>query len=717
MDAARESKWSSSGGTSMPATLGGYHLVRRLAKGGMGEVWEAIDHARPEKRFAVKTLLAGEDDQNRLRKFLDEARIGAVLDHPNIVRTLDVGIDTGRLYMVMELLQGAPLSKLVLGRGKPNPPGMVVAVGLQVLKGLEHAQEATDHDGKPLEVVHRDLKPSNLFVTEHGVVKLIDFGIAVAANLDCTRTRTGVLRGSLPYFSPEQARNDMVDCRSDLFSLGLVLHELLTGRRVFDQQSEAAILGAVLWESVPRVRERVPHLPEALDEAVAWAVKRDPAERPTTHGMFAEVLKKSLPPEAIWTDDQLGEWVKHRMTAARAATPVASPRIRSKGASSGSSPGSASNEPEQMPPTDVGDGHGKIIVGVDQRSRPAEETRSGVRSGSDLRAAVTPRMAKRQRLLLFAGLTVSMVVLAWALMPTAQPVEVEVEEVASVPGEMTPLESSTPAVASAAEEEPHVAQGRESTPQTNSAARSEVPARRTDAPPSETSGEAETKTAETPSESITSEPPGDDATAPAPTAVDGKAASVLAPAPLAVARTDDGVPPMQVHKESPPDPEEAPAVTAAAPEPEAPKTEPPAEEARALKAAEPVAVSARGTPAATPLAPEPPRATIRTPVIVAKVTATSSPAAIADTDKAQQRTKQTTRAAPAAGGTGWLTVDARPTWAKITIDGDEIGPTPLFRHELKPGRHRVEAVRPDGSKKVQNVVVEKGKEQKIVVVY
>jgi serine/threonine-protein kinase len=292
-----------------PQAFGSYRLIRQIAKGGMGEVWEAYHAQRPDERVALKTLHPDEEgDRTLLTKFLDEARIGATLQHPNIVRTLDLGIEGSRLFLVMELLRGYTLAQLCPIPGEKMPLGMVVGVGLQVLAGLEHAQNAVTPNGTRLSVVHRDLKRSNLLLTDSGIVKIIDFGIAVSST--STSTRTGSLRGSLPYLSPEQVRNEAVDGRSDLFSLGLMLHELLTGRRVFDQENEAAVLSAILWGPIPPVRSRREDVPPALEEAISWALQKPVAERPRTPRALAESLAKALPPGEVYGADQLAIWAR-----------------------------------------------------------------------------------------------------------------------------------------------------------------------------------------------------------------------------------------------------------------------------------------------------------------------------------------------------------------------------------------------------------------------
>lgn len=295
-----------------PQSLGRYRLLKRIARGGMGEVWsaEALDGGGPQ--VAVKTLLSPEDaDTMSLAKFIGEARIGAaVSDHPNIVKTIDLGLEGERIFLVMELLDGRPLSHL--SRGVQLPAEGVVGIALPVLSALEHAQSAPGPNGEPMHLVHRDLKPGNLFITRAGVVKVIDFGIALASGLDQTTTRTGLIRGSIAYVSPEQARGERTDGRSDVYSLAVVLHELLIGRRLFDQQSDAARLSAILFGEVPDVRSVRPEVPAKLNEAIMHALQREAANRPADARAFAEELRAAIAPAAPWGPPELAKWADSR---------------------------------------------------------------------------------------------------------------------------------------------------------------------------------------------------------------------------------------------------------------------------------------------------------------------------------------------------------------------------------------------------------------------
>ncbi|MBX7102418.1 MAG: serine/threonine protein kinase, partial [Myxococcaceae bacterium] len=257
---------ASQAGTSSGDRLGAWVLEALLASGGGGSVWRARHLERGEVvALKIPNTEAGRSASDA-RAFLDEARLAVRVSHRNVVKLLELGQHDGTLFLAMELLSGATLA--ALGRGRPPAPvELVVAVGAQLLDGLTAAHQAG--------VVHRDVKPSNVFVTTDGVVKLIDFGIATASDTERTRTRTGVFRGSLRYCAPEQVSGGAIGPRTDLFSTAVVLAELATGRVLFDQANDAAILGAVLFGPAPPLDG----CPPALAAVLRTALEKDPERR------------------------------------------------------------------------------------------------------------------------------------------------------------------------------------------------------------------------------------------------------------------------------------------------------------------------------------------------------------------------------------------------------------------------------------------------------
>lgn len=286
----------------------------------MGSVWEAVPISGGQP-VALKLLL--EPSAAATHRFFDEARRGQALDHPNVVRIFDHGKDGERVWMSMELLQGHTLASLLKAVREPWPLELVCGLAEQGLAGLEAVHQA---------FVHRDVKPSNLVLTDEGVLKLIDFGIAAGDELERTRTRTGTMRGSLPYTPPEQASGELVDRRGDLFSFGLVLHELLTGKRVFDQSNDAAILTALLLHPIASPQVSRPEVPSELSSMVMKALSRDRSERSATASEMAAALAKV--PQRPWTKAQIARWL--------AAQPVPSMSVPNL---------TASIEPAQRPVT------------------------------------------------------------------------------------------------------------------------------------------------------------------------------------------------------------------------------------------------------------------------------------------------------------------------------------------------------------------------------
>jgi serine/threonine protein kinase len=255
-------------------------IVARLGVGGIAEVFLGREEIRPGlyRPVVIKTLHAHHADEPLvIRMFVDEARVALRLEHPNIVRTEGIGLIDGRHAIVMELLNGQPLQKVMArlrDRSRAMPIELAVLLVMGVLDGLHYAHELKGRDGTPLNIVHRDVSPQNLFLTYAGGVKVLDFGIA-KNELQEVKTRTGLLKGKVAYMAPEQALGDGVDRRADLFSLGIVLWEVLTGARLFKGTNEVATLNLALRGPIPKTRELRAEIPPELDDIVASALARD----------------------------------------------------------------------------------------------------------------------------------------------------------------------------------------------------------------------------------------------------------------------------------------------------------------------------------------------------------------------------------------------------------------------------------------------------------
>jgi eukaryotic-like serine/threonine-protein kinase len=262
--------------------LGGrYRLEREIARGGMGTVWEADDPLLA-RHIAVKTLdtAIGMDESIRAR-FRREAVTAAAVTHPNIVATYDTGEDDGVAFIVMELIDGLTLRELLDTQGA-LPVGDAVDITMQVAAALTHAH---DHG-----LVHRDVKPGNVLVQRDGHVKVTDFGIAKATDSGNDLTRAGAVMGTARYLAPEQLQDGVVDARADVYSLALVLYELLVGRPPFAGDSDVATAVARLTADVPSVSTMRPDVPAGLDAVIARALTRDPAERTPSARAFREEL-------------------------------------------------------------------------------------------------------------------------------------------------------------------------------------------------------------------------------------------------------------------------------------------------------------------------------------------------------------------------------------------------------------------------------------------
>jgi serine/threonine-protein kinase len=245
-----------------------YKLVCRVGSGGMADVWLAED-AQLGRRVALKLLHRRfADDEQFVERFRQEASHAAGLQHPNIVQVYDRGSWDGAYYIAMEYVEGPTLKEIVRERGA-LPPGLAADVVVQILRAARYAHK---HG-----IVHRDLKPQNVILDEEGRVKVTDFGIARAGASEMTET--GAIMGTAQYLSPEQAQGLAVDSRSDLYAIGVILWELLTGRVPFD--AESAVTIALKHVSEPPVppAELVPGVPPALDAVVLRAMAKDPADR------------------------------------------------------------------------------------------------------------------------------------------------------------------------------------------------------------------------------------------------------------------------------------------------------------------------------------------------------------------------------------------------------------------------------------------------------
>ena len=270
-------------------TFGRYELLRKLAAGGMGQVYLARQKGPVgfQKLLVVKRLLPhlSEDDEF-IQMFLDEARIAALLNHPNIAQIYDLGEVDGIYYIAMEYVHGeaiAEVNKRAIQRKGALPLALKCRVISDAAAGLDAAHHARSPSGRKLALIHRDVSPQNVLVGFNGAVKLIDFGVAKAAN-KFSQTTAGQIKGKHAYMSPEQAKGEPLDHRSDVFGLGTVFYEILTNTRLFKRESEMATLKAVVGSKVTPPSEVVQGLPKALDAVLLKALAKNRDERYATAG-------------------------------------------------------------------------------------------------------------------------------------------------------------------------------------------------------------------------------------------------------------------------------------------------------------------------------------------------------------------------------------------------------------------------------------------------
>jgi serine/threonine-protein kinase len=281
--------------------LGKYRLLAVLARGGMGDVYLAAADAVDgfSKLLVVKELRREQaDDEVYVNMFMDEARLAARLNHPNIVQTIEVGSDGARRFLVMEYLDGQSLHRTLRRArrdGHPFSAELHVRVLTDVLEALAYSHALTDFGGNPLGIVHRDVSPQNVFLTYEGQVKLIDFGIA-KTRLASQQTSAGVLKGKIRYMAPEQATGQAMDHRTDIFSLGVMLWEALVGHGPWEGQSDLQVLQGLMSDAIPRLRDRPRDLPPHLVAITDRAMSPAPADRYPTARAMRDDLLHCLPP-------------------------------------------------------------------------------------------------------------------------------------------------------------------------------------------------------------------------------------------------------------------------------------------------------------------------------------------------------------------------------------------------------------------------------------
>jgi serine/threonine protein kinase len=283
----------------LPSRIDRYEPLKKLATGGMAELFLAKQSGLEgfEKVVVLKRILAHlAQDEEFVSMFLDEARIAAKLSHPNIVQIYDLGKADDSYYIAMEYVSGRNVQALINKAQEQDgklPVEHVCRVVAGVCDGLYYAHSRKDYDGKPLNIIHRDISPQNILVSFAGGVKVVDFGIAKAST-QLAQTRAGVLKGKYAYMSPEQVRGAKIDHRSDIFAVGLVFYEMLTGTRAFERESSLKTLKAIVQEKPLNPRELNPEVPMEVIKLLSKALEKNPDRRYKTAQEFQLAIEDYL---------------------------------------------------------------------------------------------------------------------------------------------------------------------------------------------------------------------------------------------------------------------------------------------------------------------------------------------------------------------------------------------------------------------------------------
>ena len=260
-----------------------YEILGRVGSGGMADVYKGKDH-KLNRYVAVKVLKSDfRQDEVFIQKFLSEAQAAAGLMHPNVVNVYDVGQDRGLYYMVMELVEGITLKEYIEKKGKLSAKE-TISISIQMVSGIQAAHNQ--------HIIHRDIKPQNIIISKDGKVKVTDFGIARATT--STNTISTNVMGSVHYTSPEQARGGIVDEKSDIYSAGITMYEMITGHVPFDGDSTVSVAIKHLQEEIPSPAEDVPDIPYSLECIIMKCTQKSTARRYQSCQALINDLKHSL---------------------------------------------------------------------------------------------------------------------------------------------------------------------------------------------------------------------------------------------------------------------------------------------------------------------------------------------------------------------------------------------------------------------------------------
>jgi serine/threonine-protein kinase len=313
---------------------GRYVLLERIGIGGMAEVFRASAHGAEgfERPIAIKRILPSlSEDHDFVKMFVDEAKIAVQLQHPNIVQIFDLGREGGEYFIAMEYVQGKDLRAIqdrVAQLRARMPLAVAIHLGLKICEALHHAHFASGSMGQPLNVVHRDVTPQNVLVSFDGEVKVTDFGLAKAAGR-ATQTQSGVIKGKLAYMAPEAFAGLRVDHRSDVFGVGILLWEMITGRRLFLGKNDVDTVTKAQAAIVPSLRSIDPSIPEEVDRIVLRALTREREERyQTAEELHDELEAYAYGDGQFLSTSALAGWLRN--TFPPEAAPKAGPKIETR---------------------------------------------------------------------------------------------------------------------------------------------------------------------------------------------------------------------------------------------------------------------------------------------------------------------------------------------------------------------------------------------------
>jgi len=276
-----------------------YKVLERIAAGGMAEVFRAESAGLEgfKKLVAIKRVLPHLSEKKQfIGMFLDEARVGAHLSHSNCVQVFDIGVGDNTYFIVMEFVDGSDLKGVIEYRKElkqPVPVEEACLITVRICEGLAYAHELTDGKGNSLHIVHRDMSPPNVLLTRHGEVKIVDFGLA-KANSQLEKSEPGIIKGKFSYLSPEAAQGLSVDARTDIFAAGIILWEMLAGRRLFLGDSDLETVRLVQKADIPNLRDFNPKVPADLEKVIRRSLAADPAQRYQTAREFGRDLNTIL---------------------------------------------------------------------------------------------------------------------------------------------------------------------------------------------------------------------------------------------------------------------------------------------------------------------------------------------------------------------------------------------------------------------------------------